>query len=226
MKIQSSFPIQQSPDARAAEVDGQLRDAAKMYENHFLNQMVKAMRSTVPREDGLIKQNMAEKIFTEQLDQQYVDGWTNKGGIGLADMIYDQIREKYIGATTKKDFSKRGALPIAPKEQNGLRSTDSIQMKMLPIGPDAKLNYRFEVNDPSGAPFEALAPMDGDVKEARALGDGWNLVRMDHGQGFETELTFPGALTELSAGERLETGRRLGVLDSGRPVLAWKLDWS
>lgn len=225
MKIQSSFPLKQNADAKAAQLDGQLKDAAKMYENHFLNQMVKAMRSTIPREDGLIKQNMAEKIFTEQLDNQYVQGWTDKGGVGLADLIYNQIREKYVGAT-KKDFSKHGAIPIAPKEQNGLRSTDSIQMKMLPVPPDAKLNYRFEVQDPSGAPFEAVTPMSGEVKEARALGDGWNLVRMDHGQGLATELTFPGALTELSVGQELEAGRRLGVLDSGRPVLAWKLDWS
>ncbi len=227
MKIQNQFPLKQSSETKAAEMDRNLREAAKMYEGHFLDQMVKAMRSTVPREEGLIKQNMAEKIFTEQLDQQYVQGWTNKGGVGLADLIYSQVKERYM-ATTKKDFSQpHQALPIAPKKDpGGLRSPDSIQMKMLPIGPGAKLNYRFEVPDPSGSPFEAQSPLGGSVKEARALGEGWNLVRLDHGQGLESELTFPGAMTELRPGEAVEAGLKLGVLDSGRPVLAWKLDWT
>lgn len=230
MKIQNSFPLKQSPEAQAAQLDSKLRDAAKMYEGHFLNEMVKAMRSSVHHEDGLIKQNMGEKIFSEQLDQQYVQGWTNKGGVGLADLIYNQIKEKYY-ATAKKDFHQpKQALPIAPKrETHGIQSTDSIQMKMLSpneAGKGAQLNYRFEVNDPSGAPFEALSPMAGEIKEARVLGEGWNMVELDHGQGLSSELTFPGALTDLSAGTKVEAGRRLGLLDSSRPVLAWKLDWS
>ncbi len=52
-------------------MDGKLRDAAKMYEQHFLNEMVKAMRATVHRDGGFIQPNMAENIFSEQLDQQY-----------------------------------------------------------------------------------------------------------------------------------------------------------
>lgn len=227
MKIQNQFALKQSPETKAAEMDRNLREAAKMYEGHFLDQMVKAMRSTIPREEGLIKQNMAEKIFTEQLDQQYVQGWTNKGGVGLADLIYNQVKERYL-ATTKKDFSQpKQALPIAPKkEAGGLQGADSIQMKMMPIGPGAKLHYRFDVPDPSGSPFEAASPLDGTVTEARALGDGWQVVGLDHGQGLRSELTFPGAMTELRPGDPVEAGRRLGILESGRPVLAWKLDWT
>src|SRR5262245_47892062 len=98
MKIQGSFPLRTSPEQKLKEQDGQLREAAKMYENHFLNEMVKAMRSTVKHDDGLIKQNFGEKIFSEQLDQQYVDGWANKGGVGLADLIYNQLRERLMPA--------------------------------------------------------------------------------------------------------------------------------
>ncbi len=226
MKIQGSFPLKQSPADKIADQDGKLRDAAKMYETHFLNHMVKAMRKTATNEDGLIKQNMAEKIFSEQLDNQYVDNWANKGGVGLADMIYTQIHDKYFG-TTKKDFGQRGALPIAPATQkNGLRATDSIQMKTLPAGEGAKFNYRFEVTDPSGGQFDAQVPMEGVVKQSQKLGDGWNLVRLDHGRGIESEMTFPGSIEDLSPGTALEAGQKLGTLDSARPVLAWKLDWN
>lgn len=226
MKIQTSFPLRQSPDAKLADQDAKLRDAAKMYETHFLNHMVKSMRSTVVHDDSLIKQNMAEKIFAEQLDNQYVDQWADKGGVGLADVIYNQIRDKYF-STTKKDFGRHGGLPLQPKNEiHGLKATDSIQMKTLPAGEGAKFNYRFEVQDPSGGQFEALNPMAGVVKESQKLGDGWNLVRMDHGQGVESEMTFPGSVTDLGPGSALETGQKLGSLDSARPVLAWKLDWT
>jgi len=228
MKIQSSFPLKQSQEAKLKEQDGQMREAAKMYENHFMNEMVRAMRSTTGRKNNtLIKENFAEQIFSQQLDQKYVENWSDKGGIGLADMIYNQLREKY-GQTTKKDFGRApGALPIAPaRESGGLKATDSIQFKTIPAGDGAKLNYRFEVQDPSGAGFEAVNPMKGVVKQAQKLEDGWNLVRLDHGQGIESEMTFPGHGTELGIGQALETGQRLGQLDPARPVLAWKLDWT
>lgn len=226
MKIQNQFALKMSPEQIAEKRDGQMREAATMYENHFLNQMVKAMRSTVNREDSLMRPNMAEKIFSEQLDQQYVEGWGKKGGVGLADMIYNQIRERYAGAS-KKDFGRAPqVLPLAPKaDANGVKSSDSIQFKTIPAGDGAKMEYRFEVTDPSGASFEALSPMGGHVLEARRLGDGWNSVRMDHGRGIESELTFPGHMTEMSPGQALPAGQKLGVLDSARPILAWKLDW-
>ena len=53
VKIQSTvLPIKQNPEEKAAKLDGQIRDASQMYENYFLNEMVKAMRSTVQRDGG------------------------------------------------------------------------------------------------------------------------------------------------------------------------------
>ncbi len=228
MKIQSSFSIRpQSPEVKAAEDDRRLREAAKMYESHFLQEMVKSMRKTVDRENGFLKPNFAEKIFTEQLDQKYVEEWANQGGVGLADLIYNQIRERYLATGNGgRTPPPKGAIPIGP--DNGAhkpKSVDSIQMKTLPSTPEAKLHYRFEVPDASGAPMNALAPLDGEVREARVLGEGWNMVRLDHGQDLRSELTFPGHELNVRAGDVIETGRKLGVLDPGRPVLAWKLDW-
>ena len=233
VKIQNGFSLKpDSPQEKAAKIDDNLRGAAKMYENHFLNEMVKSMRSTVGRdENSFMKQNMAEKIFSEQLDQQYVDGWANKGGIGLADMIYSQIKDQYFN-TTKKDFSHPGgALPIAPKREiNGLKPTDSIQMKMIPVNKTSALEYRFEVSDPdvSGRPgqnYEALAPMAGKVVESTKLGENWTSLKLDHGRGVSSELTFPGTAEPIPGGTAVEAGQRLGQLDPSRPVLAWKLDW-
>ena len=68
MKIENGFSLQPlSKEAQAANQDKQLRDAAKMYESHFLGEMVKAMRKTTNQEGGLMPPNMAEKIFQEQI---------------------------------------------------------------------------------------------------------------------------------------------------------------
>ena len=218
MKIEKGFSLQPlSPEEKLAQQDKQLREAAKMYETHFLNEMVKSMRSTVHDEDGLVKANFAQKIFTEQLDQQHVDAWANRGGVGLADMIYKQIKEQYF-QTVKRDFSHPGgALPLEPKD--GLR--------MKPIPQDSKTRMQFRLEAPSAnSATEVKAPMAGRVQEASRLDDGWNSVKLDHGRGLVSELAFPGQLEPGVLGTELQAGERLGRLANERPVVAWGLDWS
>ncbi len=227
MKIQKGISLQPvDQETKITKLKGQMRDASQMYEQHFLNQMVKSMRTTVNREEGMLKPNFAEKIFSEQLDGQYVEGWTKKGGIGLADMIYDQLAQKLDAGL--RGHRPKGALPIAPKQEPmGIPSSDSIKFKALPSEEGKKsAEYRFEISDPSGAPFEAQVPMSGKVIESKRLDEGWKTVRLDHGQGLTSELTFPGSLPEMSAGTDVQSGLRLGILDSKRPVLAWKLEWT
>jgi flagellar protein FlgJ len=65
--------------------------------------MVRAMRKTVPESDFMAP-NMAEKIYREQMDDNFVDSWVDGGGVGLGDMIYDQLMQRYpeLKATDKK----------------------------------------------------------------------------------------------------------------------------
>lgn len=231
MKIQNGVSLKpSSPQELKAQRETQLREAAKMYETHFLNEMVKSMRKTVGDEDGgLIKKNMAEKIFGEQLDNQYVENWANKGGVGLADMIYNQINERYLEGTKRNFLQKPGVMPIVPrKDPSGIQPMDSIQMKMIPPTAGHKLEYRFEIPEAAanGLGFDALAPLEGHVVESAQLGDNWSVVKLDHGQGVTSELTFPGRLAPIDAGRAVGAGLRLGTIDPSRPVLAWKLDWT
>lgn len=73
-----------------------LREVADLYEKQFLGEMMKAMRGTAGEgKDQLIPVSQAEKIYKEQLDQQYVEQWGANGGVGMSDMIYNQLIEKY-----------------------------------------------------------------------------------------------------------------------------------
>lgn len=228
VKIQKGFSIAPvDPDAKLAKQKEQLRGAAEMYETYFLNHMVKSMRSTVDRESGINKPNFAEKIFSEQLDGKYVDGWAKKGGIGLADMIFEQINQR-IESARHRPGGPSGPLPLPQPEVKGAiplepATGDSIRMKALPAeGKSAE--YRFEVMGQGES--TANAPIAGKVLETRSMEEGWKSVRLDHGQGLTSELTFPGTSAELRAGTEVQVGQKLGNLDSRRPALAWKLEWS
>jgi len=92
MKINSSLPLKKT--ITVDDVKEQMRTAAQGYEELFLNEMVKAMRSTVS-ESGLVPVSGTEKYFREQMDFDRVKSWASKGGVGLQDMVYNQLIEKY-----------------------------------------------------------------------------------------------------------------------------------
>ncbi|MCL2616096.1 MAG: rod-binding protein [Defluviitaleaceae bacterium] len=79
--------------------DVQLRKATKEFEAFFLNMMFREMRSTVGNEHSFLPQSNAERVFQEMLDEEKARAATAAGGIGLADMMFRQIR---------------GSMPIPP----------------------------------------------------------------------------------------------------------------
>jgi Rod binding domain-containing protein len=89
-------------------------DVAKMYERQFLGEMFKAMRSTVSETD---KPSMAQNIYNSQRDEQYIDAWSEQGGVGFSHIIYDQIMERYFGQTQNgQTLRKQGMIPLTNRE--------------------------------------------------------------------------------------------------------------
>lgn len=70
-----------------------LRAAAEEFEAIMLDLMVKEMRKNVP-ESPIFGQDTGREIFNEMLDNQYVRLMTERGGIGLADMLVRQLGNK------------------------------------------------------------------------------------------------------------------------------------
>jgi peptidoglycan hydrolase FlgJ len=69
----------------------QMRDAAIELESYFINRMFTAMRNTVDREQGLFPPSKAEEIFQAMLDTEVASNIANSGGVGIADMMYEQM---------------------------------------------------------------------------------------------------------------------------------------
>lgn len=204
-------PEQKTPEQK-------LRDVSDMYEKHFLREMMKAMRSTV-HEGGFIQSNQAEKIFKEQLDDQYVEKWGERGGIGLSNMIYDQLMQKFgVMMGVKSAVQKPvGPLPLDSK-------SDYAAKPFQHPGKKQSLSYRFDLpsGPTSGGPVQT--PWDGVLLGKKSLADNQTLVEIRHDNGLKSQMVFNGGLSKVSTGDRLQAGDTLGFLSPEAKSLYWTIE--
>jgi flagellar protein FlgJ len=67
-----------------------LKEAAQQFEAIFIQQMYKEMRKTIP-DDGLIQRGNAEDIYAQLQDLEAAKITAQQGGIGLADLMMQQL---------------------------------------------------------------------------------------------------------------------------------------
>ncbi len=73
--------------------DGRLREACQGFEEIFINMMLKEMRKTVPA-GGLFPDSLQKDIYTSMFDQQVARQISTSRGIGIADMLYENLSVK------------------------------------------------------------------------------------------------------------------------------------
>ena len=90
-----------------------LRDACEKFEAVFITKLWKEMRSTVKKEGYL--HSKQEDQYLSMFDKDFAEKMAANGGIGLADMIYDQLSEKL--KSTSRDTLEGGVKikPLAPE---------------------------------------------------------------------------------------------------------------
>ena len=71
-----------------------LREACEGFEAMFLSMMYKQMRATVPENDLFGKKSNAIEIFEDMRDTELMNAAAKSGGIGIADMMYQQLTIK------------------------------------------------------------------------------------------------------------------------------------
>lgn len=206
------------PVTTPEQQDQKVREVAEMYEKHFLRELVKSMRSTVG-DGGLIQKSQAEQIFSEQLDQQYVEQWGSKGGIGLADMIQKQIIEKFgVQMGLKAPTSAlRGPVPLGLKDREGLGFKSS-----KTEGSELKLIFQ----DLHKKPRDLTNPFEGYLTSQEQK-DGWTELNIEHLNGFRSHLKFPslqsGGAAVTKIGDSIPAGQSLGQWSSKLGDLEWQL---
>lgn len=195
--------------------DEKLKTVANMYEKHFLREMLKAMRGTV-QQSGLINQNQAEKIFSEKLDDEYTDKWADRGGIGLSNMIYNQLLEKFgVQMGLRSPVQKpMGPLVLDEKSQLNLRHSH----------PDQKtLQYEFRELSKELGSKKITNPWSGVLLNKIALNPDESSLLIGHDNGLQSQLTFRGLPSGMELGQRLREGENLGVVSPDSDALYWNI---
>lgn len=83
-------------DSRATK----LRKAAQQLEGVFVQQLYKAMRDTVPQQEGIVSGGAGEDIFTGLLDQHLAAETPKHWQTGLSDALYRQLSRGLPSDTT------------------------------------------------------------------------------------------------------------------------------
>ncbi len=76
--------------------DEELMDACKQFEAYFVEQMYKGMLKTIPKSEessGSIGTMM--DYYEDQMVQQLAEQTTEQSGLGLAQMLYEQMKRNY-----------------------------------------------------------------------------------------------------------------------------------
>jgi len=164
---------------------GQIKKASRMYEEQFLRQMVKAMRGTITH-SKMTKPSMGEKIYMEQLDQEYVNQWSEGEGAGLADMIYQDIIEKYYPQLADKKMKKKSPdlKPVVPVEkfEKAKKAKTEHSKKSAEV-------FKFE-NNREMKKISLKSPWGGQVKAIEQKGKDEFQVLLTHENGMNSEFSF------------------------------------
>ena len=72
--------------------DAKLRSVVRQLEGVFTEQLFKAMRETVPTDEGIVSGGSGEEIFTGLLDQHLAADTPTQWQNGLGEALYRQLR--------------------------------------------------------------------------------------------------------------------------------------
>lgn len=91
-------PRTASPDGEGGR-DHKLRQSAEQLEGLFVQQLYKAMRETVPQEEGIVSGGAGEDMFTGLMDQHLAAETPRHWSGGLGDALYRQLRGAATSST-------------------------------------------------------------------------------------------------------------------------------
>lgn len=240
MKIQNRVPLE---TLRAKEsLDTKFKEVSKLYEKQFLREMVKAMRSTV-HEGGFVQSNHAEKIFRDQLDNEYVETWGDQGGLGLSELIYQQLNEKFGQKSLQgRGISKpQGPISIEPdsqfkikmKQQNpDLKNQIQNQIQFQKKDPTSALNS-VDLTSGSLAEVEIKMPWAGVISKTYELGSPefglpkQTIIEVEHEGGFTSQFLGSGLSVTQTSGKTIEANEGFAKVNlKMNPSLYWTIKTS
>lgn len=76
--------------------DDEIMEVCKEFESYFTEQVFKALQKMVPEDETMSSTTSTTlNYFNEMLTQEYAKASTENGGLGLAQMLYEQMKRNY-----------------------------------------------------------------------------------------------------------------------------------
>lgn len=201
---------------RNEKIKKQFKEVSDLYEKQFLREMMKSMRSTV-QESGMIKVNQAEKIFREQLDNEYVEKWGEKGGIGISELIYNNMMDRFGARMGLKEKVEKPVGPLQLKEKDTFHIKSSKQ-------PSSSEGVNYLITEVQSADAMARAvnqPWTGYLTKKMELAPDEYFLEINHSNGLKSQMHFKGKLAETQLGSELPPGHTLGYLSLDSNSFSW-----
>lgn len=78
-----------------AKEEAKLKDACQQFEQMYLSQMFTQMRkaSKMGGGEGMMGNSQGEEMFSGMLDQERAKTWSQEGGVGLANLLFQQMKK-------------------------------------------------------------------------------------------------------------------------------------
>jgi flagellar protein FlgJ len=212
----SPMPLRPQVDPKA--MDQKLHEVASLYEEQFMREMVKAMRSTVP-ESGLVKVGQAEQIYREQLDQNYVNQWSKRGGVGLQDLIYKQLTEKYGAKLGLSAGAQKPQGPISLDAKSEFQANFHQSGKKLQVQLERPKSLENQTE-------KITTPWDASLLGVQEINPNEYVVNLGHEGGKRSQIVFRGTLdSEIlqNPSRPIPAGSPVGYLNPDAQTLFWNL---
>jgi len=89
-----------APMMSPTERDDTLKQASSQLEGMFVQQLFKAMRETVPQQEGIVSGGTGEEMFTALMDQHLAAETPKQWGGGISEALYRQLRQGLASGPT------------------------------------------------------------------------------------------------------------------------------
>ena len=133
--LEGSIPTQQGRGDSGDSPEA-IREVASSFEALFLQQIMKNMRSTIPK-DQLFGGGFGEEVFTGMLDKEYTEIASRSGQTGLSEMIAQQLGAPPRGSehvAAEDPFGEEGdEIPAWAQEMIGSPAAPAPQLGPAPV---------------------------------------------------------------------------------------------
>ena len=100
-ELEKSLKSSKAADKSERPTDDELMDAAKQFETYMVEQIYKSMEKTIMKADD--DENEYMRYFGDLRVQQYAQAVTDQGKLGLAQQLYEAMKNNYPDTTIKEE---------------------------------------------------------------------------------------------------------------------------